>query len=52
MDSSFRDSSGSADKDSADPNLVLTLVYFLTIAAVLIGTAIYFFVMARITDPE
>ncbi|KAJ2507053.1 hypothetical protein GGI11_006471 [Coemansia sp. RSA 2049] len=52
MDSSFRDSSGSADKDSADPNLVLTLVYFLTIAAILIGTAIYFFVMARITDPE
>ncbi|KAJ2402586.1 hypothetical protein GGI23_000603 [Coemansia sp. RSA 2559] len=47
MDSSSHDSNG-----SADPNLVLTLVYFLTIAAVLIGTAIYFVVMARITDPE
>ncbi|KAJ2570891.1 hypothetical protein IW140_002080 [Coemansia sp. RSA 1813] len=47
MDSSSQDSNG-----SADPNLVLTLVYFLTIAAVLIGTAIYFVVMARITDPE
>ncbi|KAJ2290593.1 hypothetical protein IW141_003180 [Coemansia sp. RSA 355] len=37
---------------SANPNLVLTLVYFLTIAAILIGTAVYFIVMARITDPE
>ncbi|KAJ2361134.1 hypothetical protein H4S01_005403 [Coemansia sp. RSA 2610] len=37
---------------SADPNLVLTLVYFLTIAAIVVGTAVYFVVMARITDPE
>ncbi|KAJ2451997.1 hypothetical protein EV183_003238 [Coemansia sp. RSA 2336] len=37
---------------SADPNLVLTLVYFLTIVAILIGTAVYFVVVARITDPE
>ncbi|KAJ2818816.1 hypothetical protein IWW50_005681 [Coemansia erecta] len=37
---------------SANPNLVLTLVYFLTIAAIIVGTAAYFIVMARITDPE
>ncbi|KAJ1940519.1 hypothetical protein GGF37_003940, partial [Kickxella alabastrina] len=37
---------------SADPNMVLTLVYFVTIAAVLIGTAVYFFIMDRISDPE
>ncbi|KAJ2725791.1 hypothetical protein GGI07_000998 [Coemansia sp. Benny D115] len=37
---------------SVDPNMVLTLIYFATIAAILIGTAVYFFVMARITDPE
>ncbi|PIA17426.1 hypothetical protein COEREDRAFT_80438 [Coemansia reversa NRRL 1564] len=37
---------------SADPNLVLTLIYFLTIGAIVLGTAVYFFVMARITEPE
>ncbi|KAJ2677975.1 hypothetical protein GGI25_002765 [Coemansia spiralis] len=42
----------SSGEHSVDPNMVLTLVYFLTIAAVLIGTAVYFIVMARITDPE
>ncbi|KAI7833816.1 hypothetical protein BX661DRAFT_177601 [Kickxella alabastrina] len=50
-------SDGMADSDqpsghSADPNMVLTLVYFVTIAAVLIGTAVYFFIMDRISDPE
>ncbi|KAJ2699922.1 hypothetical protein H4R19_005502, partial [Coemansia spiralis] len=35
-----------------DANLVLALVYFLTIAAIVMGTAAYFLVMARITDPE
>ncbi|KAJ1936222.1 hypothetical protein FBU59_005125, partial [Linderina macrospora] len=32
--------------------MVMTLIYFLTIGGVIIGTAIYFNVMARITDPE
>ncbi|KAJ1812153.1 hypothetical protein LPJ75_003789 [Coemansia sp. RSA 2598] len=37
---------------SADPNVVLTAIYFSTIAAIIIGTVIYFFVVARIADPE
>ncbi|KAJ1647050.1 hypothetical protein J3B02_001028 [Coemansia erecta] len=37
---------------SADPNVVLTAIYFSTIAAIIIGTVIYFFVVARISDPE
>ncbi|KAJ2078505.1 hypothetical protein H4R24_004424 [Coemansia sp. RSA 988] len=46
---------GAAEGDagsSTDPNLVLTLIYFLTIVAIVLGTAVYFFVMSRITDPE
>ncbi|KAJ1879203.1 hypothetical protein LPJ71_010800, partial [Coemansia sp. S17] len=37
---------------SADPNTVLAVIYFLTIGVIVLGTGIYFFVMARITDPE
>ncbi|KAJ2236062.1 hypothetical protein H4R99_005314 [Coemansia sp. RSA 1722] len=37
---------------SADPNMVLTAIYFSSIAAIIIGTVVYFFVVARITDPE
>ncbi|KAJ2778435.1 hypothetical protein H4R18_004595 [Coemansia javaensis] len=37
---------------SADPDVVLTAVYFATIAVIVGGTAAYFAVMARITDPE
>lgn len=33
-------------------NLVLTLVYFLTIAVILLGTALYFIIQAHTTDPE
>ncbi|KAJ1722831.1 hypothetical protein LPJ53_002800 [Coemansia erecta] len=36
----------------ADPNVVLTLIYFATIAAIIVGTVVYFLVIARISDPE
>ncbi|KAJ2465428.1 hypothetical protein GGI02_004700, partial [Coemansia sp. RSA 2322] len=42
-----------AAADSAvDPNMVLTVIYFVTIGSIVLGTAVYFFVMARIADPE
>ncbi|KAJ2449023.1 hypothetical protein GGF42_004910, partial [Coemansia sp. RSA 2424] len=37
---------------SADPNTVLAIIYFVTIGAIVLGTGVYFFVMARIADPE
>ncbi|KAJ2790960.1 hypothetical protein GGI18_001464, partial [Coemansia linderi] len=37
---------------SADPNTVLAVIYFVTIGVIVLSTGIYFFVMARVTDPE
>ncbi|KAJ2412960.1 hypothetical protein H4218_000515 [Coemansia sp. IMI 209128] len=37
---------------SADPNTVLAVIYFVTIGIIVLSTGIYFFVMARVTDPE
>ncbi|KAJ2157154.1 hypothetical protein GGF46_004698, partial [Coemansia sp. RSA 552] len=46
------DAKTSSSASAADPNMVLTLIYFLTIAGIVLGTAVYFVVVARITDPE
>ncbi|KAJ1966389.1 hypothetical protein GGI12_000099 [Dipsacomyces acuminosporus] len=35
-----------------DPNLLVTLIYFLSIGAVAAGTAIYFYIMALVKEPE
>ncbi|KAJ2492771.1 hypothetical protein IWW37_001217 [Coemansia sp. RSA 2050] len=43
---------GGAAVGSADPNTVLAVIYFVTIGVIVLGTGIYFFAIARITDPE
>ncbi|KAJ2496010.1 hypothetical protein IWW47_003891, partial [Coemansia sp. RSA 2052] len=43
---------GTTVAGSADPNTVLAIIYFVTIGAIVLGTGVYFFVMARIADPE